>query len=131
MNGGRNLDRLVVVEGERDAMKLLQEGIDCVSIHGTSLKPEQRTMLKTMNPRELLLGFDMDAAGCIATDKAVNALFGEIENIDVMNFPDGKDPKKFNREQLLAIIEDAMNAGNANYDYRMELVEKSRMKEGR
>lgn len=131
LNGGRGLDRLVVVEGERDAMKLLQEGIDCVSIHGTSLKPEQRTMLKTMNPRELLLGFDMDAAGCIATDKAVNALFGEIENIDVMNFPDGKDPKKFNREQLLAIIEDAMNAGNANYDYRMEIVEKSRMKEGR
>lgn len=122
LNGGFNLDRLVVVEGERDAMKLLQEGIDCVSIHGTSLKPEQRVMLKKMNPKELLLGFDMDVAGCVATEKAVNALIGDIENIDVLNFPDNKDPKKFGRTQLLNLIDEAINAGNANYDYRIGII---------
>lgn len=126
LNGGNDLDSLVLVEGERDAIKLLQEGIDCVSIHGTSLKPEQKTMLKKMNPKELYLGFDMDVAGCVATAKAVDALFGEIENIDVLNFPDGKDPKKFNREQLLKIMDEAYNAGNANYDARMEVVEQER-----
>lgn len=122
LEGGENLDRLVVVEGERDAMKLLQEGIACVSIHGTSLKLEQRTMLKKMNPKELLLGFDMDVAGCVATAKAVNALIGEIECIDVMNFPDGEDPKKFCRRELLEIIDNAINAGNSNYNYRMEII---------
>lgn len=127
LNGGANLDRLVIVEGERDAMKLLQEGIDCVSIHGTSLKPEQRIMLKKMNPRELLLGFDMDVAGCVATEKAVNALIGEMESIDVLNFPDGKDPKKFCRDELLRIIGDSMNVGNANYDARMDIVAKARL----
>ena len=121
LNGARNLDSLVVVEGERDAIKLLQEGIDCVSIHGTSLKPEQRTMLKMMNPRELFLGFDMDVAGCVATGKAVKALFGEIENIDVLVFPDGKDPKKFGRDDLLRFMDEAVRAGNANYDYRMAI----------
>lgn len=122
LEGGNNLDRLVVVEGERDAMKLLQEGIACVSIHGTLLKPEQRTMLKKMNPKELFLGFDMDLAGCVATEKAVNALIGEIESIDVMNFPDDKDPKKFCRSELLELIDNAINAGNSNYNHRMEII---------
>lgn len=122
LEGGENLDRLVVVEGERDAMKLLQEGIDCVSIHGTYLKPEQRTMLKKMNPKELLLGFDMDLPGCVTTVKVVDVLIGEIENIDVLNFPDGKDPKKFCRSELLEIIDNAINAGNDNYNYRMEII---------
>lgn len=122
LNGVENLDRLVVVEGERDAIKLLQEGIDCVSIHGTSLKQEQRIMLKKMNPKELFLGFDMDVAGCVATNKAVKALFDEMESISIMNFPEGKDPKKFNRSQLLAVIDDAIKSSNENYEARMAII---------
>ena len=125
LEGGFDLDELVIVEGERDAMKLLQEGINCVSIHGTVLKPEQRVMLKRMNPRELYLGFDMDVAGCVATRKAVEALLGDIESIDVLNFPDGKDPKKFCREELLGFMRQAVQAGNANYDARMEIADKA------
>ena len=79
-------------------------------------------MLKKMNPKELLLGFDMDVAGCVATEKAVNALIGDIENIDVLNFPDNKDPKKFGRAQLLNLIDEAINAGNTNYDYRIGII---------
>ena len=66
----------------------------------------------------------MDVAGCVATEKAVGALYGEIENIDVLNFPDGKDPKKFKRAELLDIMDEALRAGNANYDYRMDIVSK-------
>lgn len=128
LNGGDNLDELVIVEGERDAIKLLQEGINCVSIHGTSLKPEQKVMLKKMNPNRLFLGFDMDAAGCAATEKAVDALYGEIDNVDVVNFPDGKDPKKFKRDELLHFIEEAKESGYDNYLARMEIVEKEKTK---
>jgi len=104
LNGERNLDRLVVVEGERDAMKLLQEGINCVSIHGTILKEEQRILIKKINPEKLFLGFDMDDAGNKATQTAFEKLSGEIEQCYVLNFPENKDPKEFNKNELENIL---------------------------
>lgn len=113
LNGIQNPGELVLVEGERDAMKLLQEGIMCVSIHGTSLKDEQRVMLKKINPSSLYLGFDMDKPGVIASNKAYNALFGEIQQVYVLNFPrdaNGKaqDPKRFCGDEMLALMKYAM-----------------------
>lgn len=105
LNGGKNIKDLVLVEGERDAIKLLQEGIDCVSVHGTFLKDEQKTMIKKLNPQKLFLGFDMDKAGDEATIKAYNALISEVEDLYVLNFPNGQDPKKFNKEELNNLIE--------------------------
>ena len=97
-------DDLVIVEGERDAMKLLQEGFDCVAIHGTSIKDEQIPMIKSLNPKVLYLGFDMDKPGRAASEKAERMLKGEVEQIRTLEFPDGKDPKKFSRNELLEII---------------------------
>jgi len=113
LDGIQNPDELVLVEGERDAMKLLQEGIMCVSIHGTSLKDEQRVMLKKINPTSLYLGFDMDKAGFVASDKAYNALFGEMQQIYVLNFPrdengNARDPKRFCGSEMLALMKYAM-----------------------
>ncbi|MBR4316679.1 MAG: toprim domain-containing protein, partial [Alphaproteobacteria bacterium] len=72
----------------------MQEGIDCVAIHGTFLKDEQRIMLKKINPKRLFLGLDMDKAGNDAVIKIFNELKNEFENIYVLNFPENKDPKK-------------------------------------
>ncbi|MBP5459503.1 MAG: hypothetical protein J6Y62_05030 [Clostridia bacterium] len=36
---------VLLVEGERDALKMLQEGIRCLGCHGTSIKEEQKIML--------------------------------------------------------------------------------------
>jgi hypothetical protein len=104
LNGGENVTDLVIVEGERDAIKLLQEGIDCVSVHGTFLKDEQKTMLKKINPSHLYLGFDMDKAGNEATIKSYNALINEVEDLYVLNFPENKDPKYFNSNELINLI---------------------------
>lgn len=108
LNGRTGLDELVVVEGERDAIKLLQEGINAVSLHGTFVKDEQRNMIKQINPDTLFLGFDMDEAGNDATEKAVRKFAGEVENCLVLNFPGGKDPKKFNYAELRQIIDVAV-----------------------
>lgn len=105
LNGDKNLDELVIVEGERDAIKLLQEGIDCVSIHGTFLKEEQIRMIHQINPKNLYLGFDMDKAGNDAVVTVYDKLFGKVENIYVLNFPDGKDPKKFNGKEIREMMD--------------------------
>lgn len=123
LNGQTGLDDLVMVEGERDAMKLLQEGIDCVSIHGTSLKPEQKVSLKAMNPKRIYIGLDMDSAGCIAALKAYDTLFSEMESVLVVNFPDGKDPKKFNGEEIRRFLNHAKYHTYENCQERMEIAE--------
>lgn len=105
LNGADNIENLVIVQGERDAIKLLQEGIDCVAIHGTFLKDEQRIMLKKINPKRLFLGLDMDKAGNDAVMKIFYELQNEFENLYVLNFPENKDPKKFNRNELLNLID--------------------------
>lgn len=120
INGDKNLESLVIVEGERDAIKLLQEGIDCVSIHGTTLKDEQKVLIKKINPQKLFLGFDMDKAGNQATIDAYNVLSCEVDKCFVLNFPDGKDPKKFNKKELDYIL----NIAEANRVQEREKNEK-------
>ena len=100
---------LVVVEGERDCLKLNQEGVPCISIHGTCLKDGQRVMLKSsglLDKVDLYLGFDMDSAGDKAVEKCMEVLSGEMDadRIYVLNFPDGKDPKKFARKELVGLM---------------------------
>lgn len=109
LNGDPNISDLVIVEGERDAMKLLQEGVDCVSVHGTSLKDEQKIMIKKLNPLRLYLGFDMDKPGDQAVLKAYNALVSQVEDVYVLNFKDDKDPKKFNGDEIKDLMKYTFN----------------------
>jgi len=50
------------------------------------------------------LGFDMDEAGNNACKGAYKLLKDKINHLYVLNFPDKKDPKKFNKQQLLSFI---------------------------
>lgn len=111
-------ETLVIVEGERDCLKLKQEGIPCVAIHGTSLKDEQRIMLKRLGfftqLKEVFLGFDMDEAGDRACEKVRETLCREMDadRIWVLSFPpdesgNKRDPKRFCRQELLQIMEDS------------------------
>lgn len=98
-------DELMIVEGERDCIKMLQEGMNCVAVHGTIIKNEQIAMLRKMNPDVTYLGFDMDEAGRNACAKAYNQLSGELNKIYTLSFPDGKDPKKFNGQEMRKILD--------------------------
>lgn len=104
--------QIVIVEGERDCLKLMQEGIACISIHGTYLKEDQIILMKEngifQNAEEIYLGFDMDDAGDSATEKVFESLSREIDSnkIYVLNFPNSRetgekrDPKKFTGDQI-------------------------------
>lgn len=100
----KRFDYLVLVEGERDCLKLMQEGINCVSVHGSSLKREQVVMIQKISPYKVFLGFDMDDAGNKAVKQSMEVLQDKIEDIYVLNFPDGKDPKKFNHDELISFM---------------------------
>ena len=105
LNGGKDVSSLMLVEGERDAIKMLQEGIDCVSIHGTSLKDEQFEMLINMpNLTQVYIGLDMDEAGRTGAKLIRKKLKPYYDEVKILSFPDGKDPKKFNHQEMINII---------------------------
>lgn len=108
-------DFLMLVEGERDCLKMMQEGIPCLSIHGTFIKEEQITLLRDegffTSLKEIYLGFDMDNAGNDACSRGLKVLSQEIDytKIFCLNFPNGpkgekQDPKKFTGSQILELM---------------------------
>jgi len=99
-NRNRDIKRLVIVEGERDAMKLLQEGIDCVSIHGTSLKEGQLNQLLQHFPIdvEMIVALDGDEAGKQGASIIEEKLNPYYTRVKVLHLH--QDPKKFNGEEF-------------------------------
>jgi DNA primase len=99
-----SLNEIVIVEGERDAIKLLQEGISTLSNHGAKLTEEQKRIIVSINPKEVYLAFDADSAGEKATKKALEMLNGKVNAVIPMQLPTGKDPKKFNGEDFKLLM---------------------------
>ena len=102
-------EKIVLVEGERDAIKLLQEGITALSNHGAKLTLEQRDIILSLNPKEVYLAFDGDDAGREATKKSMTMLEGKVNCVIPMDIPLGKDPKKFNGEEFLKLMDEEKN----------------------
>lgn len=99
-----NLNEIVIVEGERDAIKLLQEGITAVSTHGAKLTISQRNKILSLNPEVVYLAYDGDEAGVSATKKAFEMLNGKVNFLVKVNVPKGKDPKKFNGNEFRELM---------------------------
>jgi DNA primase len=94
-------DQAVVVEGYFDAIALHAAGItNVVASLGTALSIEQvRSILRYTESKELILNFDADKAGNIATERAIGeiaalAYKGEVQ-LKILNIPDGKDADEY------------------------------------
>ena len=96
----------MIVEGERDCIKMIQEGIPCVSIHGSILKDKQLELLTRCFNRstKIHIGLDMDEAGRNGANKMLETLKPYYDRVDILDFPDGKDPKKFSGDEIRKII---------------------------
>lgn len=111
------IDYLVLVEGQRDCLKLMQQGIPCVALHGVNLSKQQTLMIEKISNKEVFLGFDMDEAGNKACESAYEILNDKIQSLYVLEFQEGKDPKKFNRSELLTIINNSRSNNIRNREY--------------
>lgn len=88
----RKNDFCILVEGNVDCIMSHQAGLqNCIAVSGTALTPYHLNIIKRYSPN-LVLAFDMDAAGNKATKKGV-ALAQKMEfNIKVIPLTDEKDP---------------------------------------
>ncbi len=96
-------DRAVVVEGYFDVIALHAVGItSAVAALGTALSSAQiKQLVKFTESKQIILNFDADKAGNIATERAI----GEVANLAyqgqlqlrILNLPSGKDADEFLR----------------------------------
>ncbi|MDO8633473.1 MAG: DNA primase [Candidatus Wildermuthbacteria bacterium] len=88
----RKLDQAILVEGYMDAILVSQAGTNnAVAVSGTALTISHLKTLKRYTSN-LLLSFDMDLGGDIATRRGIDLAIGEGFNVKIVSMPEGKDP---------------------------------------
>lgn len=110
-------DRAVVVEGYFDVIALHAAGItSAVAALGTALSLAQvKQLVKFTESKQIILNFDGDKAGSIATDRAISeiaslAYQGQLQ-LRILNLPSGKDADEFlklnSQESYLELLDHA------------------------
>ena len=96
----KNAEFIIVTEGAREVMKLWQEGFtNAVAILGAYLSDEQFILLTKLAPQKLILMFDGDKAGRNISNKVFEKT-KELFNVQVIDLPEGVDPKQYTRDQF-------------------------------
>ncbi|MDQ0203428.1 DNA primase [Pectinatus haikarae] len=109
----RHQEYSIVVEGYMDAIALASSGIcNTVASLGTAFTVEQCKKLMRYSPN-IYFCYDSDAAGQLATIRALSIAHGSGANVKVITLPDGKDPDEFIRKHSASaftkLIDEALN----------------------
>ncbi len=91
----RRADRVIVVEGYMDCLRLHQEGMgEVVAVSGTALSEVQVQILRR-NSRRMYLAFDADEAGQLAVERNLEPALSGGFFVYVVRLSEGKDPDEF------------------------------------
>ncbi len=112
-NAIRRDERVVIVEGYFDVIRLVAAGIETVVAPlGTALTTEQAALM-VRYARNVFLLYDSDQAGLRATFRAGDELLTEGATVRVVTLPEGDDPDTFvrthGREALERQLKDAID----------------------
>jgi len=95
----RQNDFAILVEGYMDAIAVARAGFaNVVASCGTSLAEPQIRLL-SHHTRNIVVNFDPDAAGQMATERSLGMLLENEFEVRVLVLPGGADPDKFLREE--------------------------------
>jgi DNA primase len=118
----REMDQVLLVEGNFDLIRLHQEGIrNAVAPLGTALTERQIRALKRLTENFVLL-FDGDAAGQKAAERALEIFLPLGVGPKVVLLPQGEDPDSFVREKGPDALRTMISNAPALLDVRMELI---------
>ena len=93
----RRDERMLVVEGYFDVVRLIGAGIESVvAPMGTALTDEQAKLIRRYTERVYLL-YDSDKAGLKATFRSGDELLAQGAAVQVVTLPEGEDPDTFVR----------------------------------
>lgn len=112
----RQYDVIALVEGAADATAVWGVGCPAFAVYGAGVHLPQIELIARMQPKLILLGFDMDSAG----EQAVTRAFRDLPAIAPMvrvKWPRvTKDPAATNTERRLDVLEDAVSRSGYGKD---------------
>lgn len=118
----RRKDYAVIVEGYLDLITSHQYGIEnAVASSGTALTAEQVRLLKRYS-RNVVIIYDGDHAGEIATLRGLDLLIQENLNIRIVSLPSGFDPDDYIRKQGVDELKRKIAAASDLFDYKLNLL---------
>ena len=119
-------DKFILCEGYMDVIALHQAGFDfAVAALGTALTSEQARMLKKYK-ETVVLCYDSDNAGQLATQRAIGILRKENVNVKVLQIPEGKDPDEYikrNGSDGAVKFKLLLDSIESDIDYKIEQLE--------
>jgi DNA primase len=120
----RQADCAVVVEGYLDMLIPYQEGMhNIVASLGTALTEEQIRLIKRFT-RNVVMVYDADNAGQMATLRSLDLLLEEEMHVRVVSLPVGDDPDSFVRTQGVAAFQEKVTAAATLFEYKLALLKK-------
>ena len=126
INEAKKMKKLILVEGQMDAIRVYSEGIKNVcATMGTALTNEHVKLLKKLNV-EIVLCFDNDAAGEKATIAAGDLLDKEKVNISVLRLSSEKDPDEYILANGVDKYREAVDHAITFFDFKLNVLKKNK-----
>lgn len=120
----RKADRLIIVEGYFDVIRLMLAGItEAVAPLGTALTEDQAALIRKYTKNVFLL-YDSDRAGLKATFRAGDILLAGGSSVRVITLPSGEDPDTFVAKFGTDAFEKVADASIDVYDRKIQLLER-------
>ncbi|HEY5062285.1 MAG TPA: DNA primase [Gemmatimonadaceae bacterium] len=120
----RKADRLVIVEGYFDVIRLMAAGIAEVTAPlGTALTEQQAALIRKYTKNVFLL-YDSDQAGLKATFRSGDALLASGASVRVISLPEGEDPDTYVATNGLDGFERAASASVDVFDRKIQILER-------
>ena len=120
----RRDERMLVVEGYFDAVRLIGAGIESVvAPMGTALTEDQAKLVRRYTDRVYLL-YDSDKAGLKATFRSGDELLRQGASVQVVTLPDGEDPDSFVRAHGARGLEQTLTESIDLFERKIQLLER-------
>jgi DNA primase len=118
----RDNDSVVVVEGYLDFIMPYQEGFkNIVASLGTALTTEQARLIKRYT-HNVVMVYDADDAGQIATLRTLDIFIEEGMNVKVVSLPQGLDPDLSVRKAGIEDFKDRIDKAQNLFDYKLQVL---------
>lgn len=123
-NAIRRTDRVMLVEGYFDLLRLGSVGLDeVVAPLGTALTAEQAALIVKYTKHVFLL-YDSDKAGLKATFRAGDELLRHAADVRVVTFPSGDDPDTYASKAGREGVERSLGAAMDVFERKVQVLER-------
>ncbi|MDB4885100.1 MAG: primase, partial [Gemmatimonadetes bacterium] len=120
----RRDERMLVVEGFFDVVRLIGAGIESVvAPMGTALTEDQAKLIRRYTERVFLL-YDSDKAGLKATFRSGDELLRQGAAVQVVTLPDGEDPDSFVRSGGARALETQLASSIDVFERKIQLLDR-------